>query len=321
MISTRLSRLLRMVSLLQGHRAYNADEIAMELGVSRRTVFRDLQMLEASRIPCFYHAEHKGYRIPEHFFFPAINLTLGEALAMLLLTGRAKQGDSLPLLTQGTQAAAKIESVLPAKLRKEIGSMMPQLSVRSAPKDDASGSETHFSELANAIRLRTQCRMRYDSFFEGKVIQRRVYPLRLVFQHRAWYVLAYTPKDRDTRTYKLSRIQSLDLLDKRFSDAYDDTLATHFGQAWAMIPEGTVSHIQLHFSPKVAGNVAEVIWHESQRVQWNDDGSLEFHVDVDGVREISWWIMGYGDQCRVVEPPELVELVAGAARRMAALYE
>jgi predicted DNA-binding transcriptional regulator YafY len=310
-----------MVSLLQGHRAYNAAEIAIELDVSRRTVFRDLKMLEASRIPCFYHTEHKGYRIPEHFFFPAINLTLGEALAMLLLTGRAKQGDSLPLLAQGAQAAAKIESVLPAKLRKEIGGMMPHFSIRRAPKDHTPGSESHFSELTHATRHRIQCTIRYDSFFEGKVIQRRVYPLRLVFQHRAWYVLAYTPKDRDTRTYKLSRIQSLELLEKRFSDAYDETLANHFGQAWAMIPEGKVSHIQLHFEAKVAGNVAEVIWHESQRVEWNDDGSLEFHVDVDGVRDISWWILGYGDQCRVVEPPALVELVAGAARRMAALYE
>ena len=71
----------------------------------------------------------------------------------------------------------------------------------------------------------------------------------------------------------------------------------------------------------MARNVSEVVWHESQRVQWNDDGSMEFHVDVDGVREISWWILGYGDQCRVVEPPALVRLVAETAQRMAALYE
>jgi proteasome accessory factor B len=67
----------------------------------------------------------------------------------------------------------------------------------------------------------------------------------------------------------------------------------------------------------VAGNVAEVQWHASQRVQWNDDGSIEFHVSVDGLGEITWWILGYGDQVEVISPPELRHRVGLAASRMA----
>ena len=54
----------------------------------------------------------------------------------------------------------------------------------------------------------------------------------------------------------------------------------------------------MHFEKLVAKNVAEVTWHKTQRLVWLDDGRLDFHVTVSGINEISWWILGYGDQAR-----------------------
>ena len=86
------------------------------------------------------------------------------------------------------------------------------------------------------------------------------------------------------------------------------------------ISEGKYYNVHLHFTPKVAGNVAEVKWHRSQRVEWNDDGSIEFYVRVDGLGEIIWWILGYGDQVKVIAPAILAKRVAGVARRMVKQY-
>ena len=58
---------------------------------------------------------------------------------------------------------------------------------------------------------------------------------------------------------------------------------------------------------RLAGTVAEVQWHPSQKVTWLYDGQIDFHVRVDGLGEIAWWILGYGDQVEVVsglEPGE-----------------
>ena len=52
----------------------------------------------------------------------------------------------------------------------------------------------------------------------------------------------------------------------------------------------------------------------------NDDGSADYHATVSGLNEISWWILGYGDQAEVLQPPELRQLIAGRAKRMAATY-
>ena len=67
-----------------------------------------------------------------------------------------------------------------------------------------------------------------------------------------------------------------------------------------MIPEkGRDSEVVVRFSKLVAQNVAEVNWHKTQRLAWRDDGTLDFHVTVSGLNEISWWILGYGDQAEV----------------------
>jgi hypothetical protein len=78
--------------------------------------------------------------------------------------------------------------------------------------------------------------------------------------------------------------------------------------------------VVVRFSRKVAQNVAEVAWHKTQRLEFRADGSLDFHVTVSGLGEISWWILGYGDQAEVVQPPELRRIVAGHAARMIEKY-
>ncbi|MBL8826153.1 MAG: WYL domain-containing protein, partial [Planctomycetaceae bacterium] len=62
------------------------------------------------------------------------------------------------------------------------------------------------------------------------------------------------------------------------------------------------------------------MWHKTQRVEFQPDGSCLFRVTVSGLTEISWWILGYGDQAVVLEPPELRELVGGRAQRLAEKY-
>ena len=70
----------------------------------------------------------------------------------------------------------------------------------------------------------------------------------------------------------------------------------------------------------MAENVAEVLWHRSQKLQWNADGSLEFSASVCGLQEISTWILGYGDDAQVLFPSELRHLIARKAIKMVEKY-
>lgn len=314
---SRVYRLLRLITMLQSGRSYTANELARELEVSRRTVFRDLNMLEMARVPYYFDAESHRYRINQHFFLPPINLTLTEALALLTLTGRLRVSSQVPLLSQSARAAMKLEGALPSAMRQEVGNLIDGLSVRLGPMARHRGLDAMFDDLAGAIASRRVCRMVYISFQERKQLTLSVHPLRLVFVQRAWYLIAYSVHHREVRTFKLARIRKLTATRATFRSPADVDAETHFGDAWCMIPEGKLYDVRLHFEPKVAGNVAEVGWHRSQRVHWNDDGSMEFHVRVDGLGEITWWVLGYGDQVEVIAPAALRRKVAAVASAVA----
>jgi proteasome accessory factor B len=119
----------------------------------------------------------------------------------------------------------------------------------------------------------------------------------------------------------LARIGNLEILPDCYQVPRGFSIARHLRNAWHLIPEPGADHeVLVRFSPLVAQNVAEVLWHKTQRVTPNSDGTLDFRVTVSGLGEISWWILGYADQAEVLEPPELRRLVAQRAAATAARY-
>jgi predicted DNA-binding transcriptional regulator YafY len=162
---------------------------------------------------------------------------------------------------------------------------------------------------------------RYDSLQEQRELVTRLSPYRMFFSRRSWYVVGRSSLHRAKRTFHLGRILSAETLDEHFSVPRGFTIERYLGNAWHMIPEkGPDSEVVVRFSKLVAKNVAEVHWHKTQRLVWRNDGSLDFHATVSGINEISWWILGYGDQAEVLAPAELRQKIAERVRRMAATY-
>jgi len=115
---------------------------------------------------------------------------------------------------------------------------------------------------------------------------------------------------------KLNRIKQLQIADKCFLGGEKFDVTDFFGRAWSMIPEGRLYNIKLRFLPKVANNVTEVQWHSTQKVTHNSDGSASVEFRIDGLGEITWWILGYGDQVQVLAPKVLRKKVIEVAKNM-----
>ncbi|MCK4626053.1 MAG: HTH domain-containing protein, partial [Phycisphaerae bacterium] len=126
---SRIYRLLRLITMLQSGRSYTVAQLAEELDVSRRTVFRDLNVLEMARIPYYFDRDAKTYRINHFFFLSPVNLTLPEALAMMVSAGRGKGAASGPLVAARARGALKLESVLPQAVRDYLGTIMDRLAM------------------------------------------------------------------------------------------------------------------------------------------------------------------------------------------------
>jgi predicted DNA-binding transcriptional regulator YafY len=134
---------------------------------------------------------------------------------------------------------------------------------------------------------------------------RKVYvikPCHLFHNEYAWHVLGESSLHKGILAFKLNRIKELRMSDKFFAGDKEFDIKEHLGRAWSMIPEGRLHHVKLRFLPEVAADVAEVQWHNTQTVFFEDDGSAIIEFRVDGLGEITWWILRYGDRVQVLAP-------------------
>ena len=92
-----------------------------------------------------------------------------------------------------------------------------------------------------------------------------------------------------------------------------------FAGSW-LIEQGETVRVKLRFAPEAARWVRDEQFHESQQTEELADGSILYSVCVQGTREITRWILGYGGEVEVLAPESLREAVAAAGRRMAAMY-
>lgn len=295
--------------------------MAQACEVSRRTVFRDLDALRQAGVPLGYDEQQQGYRIPGTYFLPPTNFTPEEALALIVLCHDLGDHSQLPFFEPARTAALKLAGSLPERLREQLRATGDAVNIRLQPTNPLGGQKPIYDQLLDAISRRRGVRIRYHSLAEEKQICTQLHPYRLLFSRRSWYVVGRSSLHRQTRTFNLGRIRDLVPLDTRYQIPRGFTLRRYLRNAWHLIPEsGRDRQVVVRFSRMVAQNVAEVVWHKTQQLKFNDDGTLDFQVTVSGLGEISWWILGYGDQAEVLRPPELRQTVARHAARLVQLY-
>ena len=207
----RADRLFRLVQYLRAQRAATGQEIAEELEVSVRTVYRDIVDLQTSGIPIRGEAG-VGYRLEAGFELPPLTFT-NEELEGLALGARivASWGD--PALAAAVNSAIKrIEGVLPATLRRvliETPLFAPQYRQR------ADLISRGMSTLRSAIGECRALHIRYADA-EGRESQRDVLPLGLHFWGNKWTLAAFCELRGDYRSFRPDRIREIEVLDRTF---------------------------------------------------------------------------------------------------------
>jgi proteasome accessory factor B len=310
-----------LIRLLQAGRPYNTETLSHLCGVSRRTIFRDLDLLREGGVDLRYDEAHQRYQVGEPHFLPVASFTADEALMLVVLCHDMAGQLPVPMFGPARSAAIKLERILPSRLREQVRLAGEALKIQIPPTNRLVGREDVYQKLLEAITTRRAVRMAYRSPAEETQIVTRLHPYRLLFSRRSWYVVGRSSIHRATRTFHVGRICDLAMLDDPYEIPRGFSIQRYLRNAWHMIAEpGPDREVVVRFSRRVAQNVAEIAWHATQRLKYLDDGSLEFSVTVSGLHEISWWILGYGDQAEVVEPAELRDIVAGHAMRMLDRY-
>lgn len=305
MPDARYARLLRLLAALRGRTARNARDLARDLNVSERTIYRDLTVLQQAGVGCAFDRDGGGYRVGGDFFLPPVQLTLAEALALSVLGAEVARKNQVPLLGAAWQAVAKIRGQLPAAVRDGVADADGHVRVHGARVSPQDGCEEKFEAIRQAISQGRKVRCAYAG---GHADGRRPFlfrPYALLFGQRAWYAVGYSELRGAERSLKLNRLVSVELTDRPYGVPDGWTVEKSLGKAWRMIRGPRRYAVEIAFDAEVGPNVADTLWHPTQTVVRGADGSCRFRCDVDGLDEIVWWVLGYGPHAEVVAPADL----------------
>ena len=215
----RADRLFQIVQLIRGRRLTTADYLAQRLEVSMRTVYRDIADLQAQGVP-LDGAAGVGYRMRAGFDLPPLMFTREEAQALVAAVRLAQPRLDHALARQAEGALAKIIAVLPSDVRTAAESLA-LFAVVGGP-DEA--TRRRLAVLREAVESRRLLWLRYRDL-KDDLSERRVRPLGCYFWDAVWTLAGWCELRQDFRSFRVDRIEGLEVLDERFRDEPGKTLA------------------------------------------------------------------------------------------------
>ncbi len=215
---SRTDRLFDIIRILRDGKLHRAQDIAGRLGVSVRTIYRDMDTLTASGVPV-EGERGVGYMITAAITLPPLNLTAAELEALNL--GMAIVGEAAdPDLKAAAQSLAdKVDAVLPA----QVISQADAWKFAVYPFADAARGFAHMPTLRAAIRARQKLRLTYTSR-DSVVSTRVVRPLHMEYWGRVWTLTAWCELRQDHRVFRVDLIQTAEALPELFVDEPGKTL-------------------------------------------------------------------------------------------------
>lgn len=320
----RASRLLSLLLLLQTRGRMTAQELADELEVSVRTVYRDADSLAAAGVPLYAdRGPTGGYQLVEGYRTRLTGLTTGEAES-LFLAGMPDQAAELGLGTVLAAAELKLMAALPPELRSRAGRIRERFHLDAPGWLHEDDRPPHLAAVAEAVWNQCAIRVRYERW-RGVVVARRLEPLGVVLKGGAWYVVARA--EQQIRTYRASRILELEVVDERFERPEDFALAA-FWQAWLRDYEARVFREEavVRLSPRglaMAEHILDPVMARAVRTSAGPpdaDGWRRVVLPVESNAHAVVQLLRLGVDAEVLGPPELRERMAETAETLARRY-
>ncbi|MGP3931359.1 helix-turn-helix transcriptional regulator [Nonomuraea sp. KM88] len=303
------SRLLTLLSLLQTPREWPGGELAERLGVSRRTVRRDVERLRALGYPVAASmGADGGYRLVAGTAMPPLLLDDEEAVAITVGLSTAARHPVQGIEEASVRALAKLEQVLPARLRHRVGALgaaTVPMPVPGAPEVDPE----LLAALSMAVTGKERVRFAYRTN-DGRTGGRLVDPHRLVAAGRRWYLLGHDRDRDDWRIFRIDRIADLLRTGARIAprEPPADAAAYVADQLYSTAP-AYEAVVTLH------GPGTEVV-RALGEVVGEDERTCRLRMHADTLDWLAFRLLSLGCEFEVHEPAELAAHLRKLAARL-----
>ncbi|MEV0412183.1 YafY family protein [Streptomyces sp. NPDC050448] len=305
------ARLLRLLSLLQAHREWTGADLAERLGVTPRTVRRDVDRLRELGYPVNASpGTGGGYQLGAGAELPPLLLDDDEAVAVAVGLRTAAGNGVEGIGEASVRALAKLEQVLPGRLRRRVSALneftVPMLRGPSRATVDPSV----LTELAAACRDSERLRFGYRDH-EGSASRRVVEPHRLVCTERRWYLVAWDLDREGWRTFRADRIEPRPPHGPRFTPrpAPAEDLAAYVSRGVAQAAYAARAVLRLKMPAEAA---ARIVGPSDGALEPLDAESCLLRTGAVNLDVLVIHVMLLGCEFEVLEPPELTDRIRAA---------
>ncbi len=319
----QLLRILKLIKLFE-HARYGKTIPALckELDVTRRTLYRDLDMLEDAGYRFIKEGggggESKTWRLPPGMRrAPDQPYAETELLSLYFCMNLLQPFRGTPLRDGLESLLAKIEATFTEKQREYFGDLVFTHVAKMTPSKDYRRHAAAVSGLSKACLEHVKVELVYQSR-ENESKTYLFSPYCVAYYGGELYTIGWSDLRQSVRTLRVDRIRTIKATSQRFERPKDFDPENYLGRSFGIYSEGEQEKVQIEFAKEAARTVREREWHPTQRIEELPDGRVILKMSVQGISEVARWVLYHAPYATVVEPPELRKLVAENARKAAA---
>ncbi|WP_069166158.1 helix-turn-helix transcriptional regulator [Nocardia altamirensis] len=319
----RASRLVQLLLMLQTRGRATAGELAKELEVSVRTVYRDIEALSAAGVPVYSEPGRAGgVQLVAGYRTRLTGLNPDEADAVLL-AGLPGAAADLGLGTVLATAQLKVLAALPPELRGRATRIAERVHIDAPGWFHRPDETPTLNTVADALWHDRRLAVRYGR--KDKVVERHLDPLGLVMKAGTWYLVAMGGDA--IRSYRVSRILAAEPTGESFHRPADFDLATHWSSA---ADDFAQSMLRVHARCRIAATHLRMLrlMNEPAAVtaalasasEPDADGWVELTLSSESYDVLAHGLLPLGEYAEVLDPPHVRAKLAETAARMHELY-
>jgi len=300
----------------------NTRTIAERFEISTKTVQRTLDfMRDRLRLPLAYSTERKGWYYTEPTFgLPAIELTEGDLVAILLSERLAREYRGLAIGRQVEQTFAKVLNSMTNVVSIDFESLIEAYSFEANATVEVDPEV--FKRLGRAVIERQRVQMTYYTAARGEVTERQADPLHLRSHLSEWYLIAFDHRRREVRDFHIGRIRELTVLDERFDWPQGFDLSAYLDSGFGMVRGREPIQVEIVFDEYQARWIRERgPVHPTEQREELPRGELLISMKVTALDGVKRFVMQYGSHARVIVPDELRQAIWEESEAMSALYK
>jgi predicted DNA-binding transcriptional regulator YafY len=294
-------------------------------GVTRRTVYRDLDALQEAGFP-LTNEIRDGRSIWMLGGAPfkridQLGFSLSELCALYLSRRMIDVIMGVPFQAPLQSLFGRFEQDMPPRMRQYLDELPSALAtvpsearVKRSPNYDA-----HVAALLQATLDHREVEMVYHSNLHERTKTYTVQPYRIVYAHGGLYLFAFVPEYDQIRTFAMQRVRRVKIQNTRFTPSHElpaNPFAASMGPNLGQPPV----HVVLRFAPRLAPAIRERVYHPSQKVEDMPDRSLRMTLDVCDDAWLHTWILGFGRLITVEAPDTLVAAIVAELEQTRGQY-